>query len=186
MNKKYLSAALATLLICSIGLSSCIGSFRLTGSVMKWNNQVGSKFLNEIVFFAFWILPVYEVTALSDILVINAIEFWSGRSPILASEKTIDTGNDTYIIRADSRGYTIISQTTGQETRLDFIEETQTWALNLDGEMHPFLTFGDNGTVKVIAPAGDFRTLQLTEEDVMAYRADVMGVAPQAAIAYSL
>ena len=38
-----------------------------------------SKFVNELVFFAFWILPVYEVSGLADLLVLNSIEFWSGK-----------------------------------------------------------------------------------------------------------
>lgn len=74
MKKRYLSVSIISMLLCSVSLSSCIGSFRLTSSVMKWNNQAGSKFLNEVVFFAFWVLPVYEVTALADLLVLNSIE----------------------------------------------------------------------------------------------------------------
>ncbi|MDE7508793.1 MAG: DUF3332 domain-containing protein, partial [Muribaculaceae bacterium] len=75
MKKRYLTGAVAALLLCSVSLSSCIGSFRLTNSVLKWNNQVGSKFINEIVLFAFWVLPVYEVTSIADLLVLNSIEF---------------------------------------------------------------------------------------------------------------
>ncbi|MDE5925026.1 MAG: DUF3332 domain-containing protein, partial [Muribaculaceae bacterium] len=58
MKKRYLSVAVVAMVLSSMTLSSCIGSFRLTNSVLKWNNQVGSKFLNELVFFAFWVLPV--------------------------------------------------------------------------------------------------------------------------------
>ena len=82
MKKFYLTVGVVLALCASMGLSSCIGSFALTNKVISWNNQVGSKFVNELVFFAFWILPVYEVTALADVLIINSIEFWSGNNPL--------------------------------------------------------------------------------------------------------
>ena len=154
-------------------LSSCIGSFGLTSSVMKWNNQIGSKFLNELVFFAFWVLPVYEVTALADVLVINSIEFWSGRNPLTASEKVVDTDHGRYLIACDGKGYTVTHQPTGQSFRLDFIEQTQTWALNHDGQMLPIMTFLDDNTVKMIAPEGDMRVVRLSEQSVAEYKTDV-------------
>lgn len=51
--------------------------FSLTNKLLTWNRQVGSKFVNELVFFALWILPVYEVSGLADLLVLNSIEFWA-------------------------------------------------------------------------------------------------------------
>lgn len=175
MKKRYLSAAIVATLLCSMTMSSCIGSFRLTNSVLKWNNQVGSKFLNEVVFFAFWVLPVYEVTSLADLLVLNSIEFWSGRNPLEASTKIVTTGESSYLIACDGKGYTVTDRTTGQEFRMDFIEESQTWALNVDGELHPFLTFVDDSHVRAITPSGDFRTVELSDSGVMAYGTEIMG-----------
>lgn len=179
MKKRYLSVALVTAILGSMTLSSCIGSFRLTNSVLKWNNQVGSKFVNEVVFFAFWVLPVYEVTALADVLIINSIEFWSGRNPLTASVKTVQTADRSYLIACDGKGYTITDRTSGESYRLDFIEETQTWALNIDGELHPFLTFVDDTRVDVITPSGDMRRVELTEQGVMAYKADMIKFLPE-------
>ncbi|MDE6825218.1 MAG: DUF3332 domain-containing protein, partial [Paramuribaculum sp.] len=68
--------------------SSCIGTFSLTNNLLSWNRQIDNKFVNELVFFAFWILPVYEVSALADILVLNSIEFWSGNNPVTSSSRT--------------------------------------------------------------------------------------------------
>ena len=84
MKRKYLSVALILTVAASISLSSCIGSFQLTNKVLAWNQQVGDKFVNELVFFAFWILPVYEITGIADLLVINSIEFWSGKPALSA------------------------------------------------------------------------------------------------------
>lgn len=87
MKKKYLSIALVMALAGSMMFTSCIGSFSLTNKLMDWNKTIGSKFVNELVFVAFWIVPVYEVSALADILVINSIEFWSGSNPIAKGKK---------------------------------------------------------------------------------------------------
>lgn len=155
----------------SLVFSSCIGSFGLTHSVLKWNNQVGSKFLNELVFFAFWILPVYEVTALADVLVLNSIEFWSGRNPILASTQTIKTESGDYLIASDSKGYTITEINTGERTRLAFEADTRTWSyVSENGTRYPFLTFVDDDEIRMITPQGDFRAVDLSEQGVMAYQ----------------
>ncbi len=180
MKKRYLTPAIAVLLLCSVSLTSCIGSFRLTRSVLKWNNQVGSKFINEIVFFAFWVLPVYEVTALADILVLNSIEFWSGKNPLTASTKIVETQDATYLIACDGKGYTVTNRNTSESFRLDFIEETQTWALDLDGEQVPIFTFVDDNHVKAITPEGDYRTVELSESGVAAYRAEAVAINPDA------
>ena len=74
MKKNYLSVALVLTLAGSMMFTSCIGSFQLSNKVLAWNKQVGNKFVNELVFFAFWILPVYEITTISDLLVLNSIE----------------------------------------------------------------------------------------------------------------
>ena len=104
----------AALLALSLTATSCLGSFSLTKKVMAWNNQVGSKFVNELVFVAFWIVPVYEITELSDILVINSIEFWSGANPVTASTKQIVGSDGTkYLVIYDGKSYTIKSEADG-------------------------------------------------------------------------
>jgi len=82
MKKKFLTVAVAATLSLSLVSTSCIGSFSLTNKLLSWNQQVGNKFVNELVFFAFWVLPVYEISALADILVLNSIEFWSGSNMV--------------------------------------------------------------------------------------------------------
>ena len=71
MKKKSLTLLLATTVASSILFSSCIGSFGLTNKLLTWNRSIDSKFVNELVFIAFWIVPVYEISALADVLVIQ-------------------------------------------------------------------------------------------------------------------
>ena len=75
MNKGISRTCIVLAVVSSLTMSSCIGKFALTNKLLTWNRTIGNKFVNELVFFAFWILPVYEVSALADILVINSIEF---------------------------------------------------------------------------------------------------------------
>lgn len=150
-------------------LQSCIGSFALTNKVINWNNQVGSKFINELVFFAFWIIPVYEVTSLADLIVLNSIEFWSGNNPVEAYTKTVDTEQGTYYIACDQSGYNI-TLPDGNIIHLKFEEETSTWsAVTAEGDIYPFMTMIDSQHVKMITPNGEFESFELSQDGLQAY-----------------
>lgn len=144
-------------------MTGCIGNFELTNSVLAWNKKIGPKFLNEVVFVAFWILPVYEVTGIADLLILNSIEFWSGKNPVTASVKAVDTDHGRYLIACDGKGYTVTHQPSGQSTRLEFIEESATWAVEKDGVLMPFMSYVDDTHIKAIMPDGDTRTIDLSD-----------------------
>lgn len=173
MKKKYLSVALVLALAGSLLTTSCIGSFSLTNKLLSWNKTVGSKFVNEVVFFAFWIVPVYEVAALADILVLNSIEFWSGNNPLAQGTKVIEGQDGRYLVECDGKGYTIKSENDGSVVRLDFNQEEQTWSATANGETHNILTFVDDTHVKVPSVNGGYEVVELTQEGVWAYQGKV-------------
>ena len=180
MRKIKISVAALLLAGVSMTFSSCVGSFSLTNKVLSWNRQVGTKFVNELVFFAFWILPVYEVTGVADLLVINSIEFWSGTNPMTASTKAVDTDHGRYLIDCDGKGYTVTYAVTGEKMRLEFIEGSQSWAFeNGEGELIPFMTFIDDSHVKMVKPDGDYTVVELSQQGVMAYTSE-LGLTPMA------
>ena len=109
MKKNVLTVALICTICGALTLPSCIGSFTLTNKLLSWNQQIGNKFVNELVFFAFWILPVYEVSGLADIIVLNSIEFWSGSNPVAKGTKVINGNDGKYLVKCDGKGYTIKS-----------------------------------------------------------------------------
>lgn len=159
MKKTKLTLAIAITLACSMTFSSCIGSFALTNKVLSWNKQIGSKFVNELVFVAFWILPVYEISAIADVLVINTIEFWSGSNPVSAnSTKVVDGKDARYLVQQDSKGYTIKNLNDNTEVRFAFDATDNSWSVEANGESHKFMTFVDDSHVKMITPTGDFQT----------------------------
>ncbi|MBD5355482.1 MAG: DUF3332 domain-containing protein [Bacteroides sp.] len=175
MKKNTLTVAAIISIAAMLPMQSCIGNFNLTRKVLAWNNQVGNKFVNEIVFFAFWILPVYEVTSVADLLVLNSIEFWSGNNPLQASTKTVDTEQGRYYIACDDKGYTITAPN-GDVVRLDFETDSNTWeVITEEGEAYPFMTIIDDNHVKMIDKDGMMRMVELSEQGVMAYSSVVSG-----------
>ncbi len=119
MKKKYLSVAVILTVAASLVSTSCIGSFSLTNKLLSWNQTVGNKFVNELVFFAFWILPVYEVSGLADLLVLNSIEFWSGENPVAKGKKVIEGNDGRYLVECDGKGYTITAMNDNTSVRLE-------------------------------------------------------------------
>ena len=169
MRKYYLSLVVVLCLGASLTLQSCLGSFALTNKVLNWNRQVGDKFVNELVFVAFWILPVYELTGLADLLVINSIEFWSGENPVVAETKIIDAKDAKYKVESDATGYTVTNLTDKSQFRFNFDASDRSWSIEKDGQEQKFMTFVDDKHVKMITPEGDFRTVELSQQGVYAY-----------------
>lgn len=171
MRRKYFTVGVVLLLCGSFMSTSCIGSFSLTNKLLSWNRQVGNKFVNELVFFAFWILPVYEVSALADVLVLNSIEFWSGSNPVAQGKKVIE-GEDggRYLVECDGKGYTITSESDGSVVRLDFDVDEQTWSVEADGRSYTLMTFIDDTHVQLPAPDGTTTIVELSQPGLMAYK----------------
>ena len=175
MKKKYLSVAVAMVLCCSMVATSCIGSFALTNKLLSWNRQVGNKFVNELVFFAFWILPVYEVSALADVLVLNSIEFWSGSNPVAQGRSVIDGKDGRYLVDCDGKGYTITSENDGSVVRLDFDEADQAWSVTADGNTYELMTFVDDTHVSLPTADGSRMVVEMSQDGVWAYQQAVSG-----------
>ena len=170
MKKKSLTLAIAVILTASVSFQSCIGSFSLTNKVLTWNRQVSNKFVNELVFFAFWILPVYEVTAAADLLVINSIEFWSGNKPLEAHNQIIDSEHGRYLIAVDDNGYTVTSPF-GDISRFDFNPSSRTWSFSInESEKTEFLKFKNDNHVEVLGPRGDFIDVEISEQGINQYK----------------
>ena len=102
----------AVVLSGSLLFSSCGGSFGLFNRLSSWNQSVGNKFVNELVFLAFNIVPVYGVAYLADALVINSIEFWSGSNPManVGDVKKVKGENGNYMVKTLENGYSITKE----------------------------------------------------------------------------
>ena len=172
MRKKHLVVATVIALSASMMMQSCIGSFALFNKVKNWNEHVGDKFVNEIVFVAMWILPVYELCFTADLLVLNSIEFWSGENPALAQAETkvIDGKDAQYLVARNETGYTITNMTTKQVTRFNFDAKDNSWSLENNGQEMKLFTFVDANHVDVLTRDGSYTRVELSQAGVLAYQ----------------
>lgn len=172
MKRKSFTLVLATALCSSILFSSCIGSFKLTNKLLSWNHTVGSKFVNELVFIAFWVLPVYEISALADVLVINSIEFWTGDNPVAdaGTVKTVDTENGVYTVETKADGYHIEKEGETNAIDLVFNSVDKSWNVEANGQQTKLFKFTDNEEVVMYLPDGKEMNVPLNEAGVLAFR----------------
>ncbi len=144
MKKSVKFAAL--LLSVSILMSSCIGSFSLTNKLKTWNEGVGDKFVNELLFVGMHIIPVYEITILADILVLNSIEFWTGSNALgsKAGETKIvkNVNGDDITVTAKEDGYNISN---GEfALNLIFDEVDNSWSVEYNNQINKLMTIDGN------------------------------------------
>lgn len=173
MKRKTILVLMVALLCSSVIFTSCIGSFRLSNKVLSWNQQVsGSKFVNEVVFFCFWVLPVYEITTIADVLVLNSIEFWSGSSPLaeVETEKSVHGEKGEYIVRYKRNGYRIVNRNTKTSVDLIYNKETKTWSAMSKNKPVEFMTFLDDNTVRVYLPGGKTMNVELSQSGVETFK----------------
>jgi hypothetical protein len=171
MRKKHLVVATVVALSASMMMQSCIGSFALFNKVKNWNDHVGDKFVNEIVFVAMWILPVYELCFTADLFILNSIEFWSGENPALTAETKVVDGKDAqYLVARNEAGYTITNMKTKQVTRFNFNAEDNSWSLENNGEEVKLFTYVDDTHVDVLTRDGSYTRVELSEPGVLAYQ----------------
>ncbi|MBX3330873.1 MAG: DUF3332 family protein [Nitrospira sp.] len=97
MNTMVRRLLTAVVLMCFITASTaCYGPFNLTKNVYHWNSnikgsgQINDKWMKEIVFFGMLIIPAYMFSALLDTFIFNSMHFWTGESPIKASDMSSD------------------------------------------------------------------------------------------------
>ena len=115
----------AMLLAATMMFSSCIGSFRLTNKVKAWNDKFGDKWANELLFVAMNIVPVYSCAMFVDAVVLNSIEFWTGKKASLKVQVVKNSQGQDVEVTAMENGYKFTSN--GESMNLVFNEEAQAW-----------------------------------------------------------
>ena len=151
----------------SIMFSSCIGSFQLTSKLKNFNDGIGSKWVNELVFVAFCIVPVYELSALADVLVLNSIEFWSGK-------KALADAGETKIIK-NSKGQDIEVKTLengyalndGTNTmNLVFDEKEQIWSAEYEDQVMNLIRLVDENNAQLFLKNGEVMDITLNADGI--------------------
>lgn len=152
--------------------SSCVGSFGLFNRISSWNQSVGNKFVNELVFLALNIVPVYGVAYLADALVINSIEFWSGTNPManVGDVKNVKGENGNYLVETLDNGYSITKE--GEEASMELIydKDANTWNVVANGESRELLKMNNDGTAQMYLPNGETMNVTLDAQGTLAAR----------------
>ena len=165
MKKTFKLTAL--LLSATIMFSSCIGSFQLTNKVFKINNNIGDKWVNELVFAACCILPVYEITLFVDAIVFNTIEFWSGKKMLAnTGEKKIvkNSQGKNVEITAMENGYNLTDGVSSMN--LVFDEETQVWSAEYNNQTTRLMKFVDENNAQLFLMNGEVMDVTLDAQGV--------------------
>lgn len=92
MKKNIIKLAVIASLTTGVAgsLSGCVGSNAITGYVMKFNlvavdNRYARGGLNMLL------APVYSLSVMSDLIVFNSLEFWTGKNPINGQPHIFDS-----------------------------------------------------------------------------------------------
>lgn len=93
--------AIVCLIVIGFVFTGCTGSFNLTKNIYKIHRSQ-EKWMDEAIFLAFVIVPVYGIGMLCDGLLFNTIEFWTGNNPINLS--MIDSTDKEIIMERTARG----------------------------------------------------------------------------------
>jgi hypothetical protein len=92
--KKQSRVGIALVLSLALSQSACMGSFVLLRTLYDFNSRLtDSKIINNIVFWALVILPVYSLATLGDACILNLIEFWTGKNLLASNVERLDDGS---------------------------------------------------------------------------------------------
>ena len=162
MKKTFKLTAL--LLVATIMFSSCIGSFRLTNKLKDWNEGVGSKWVNELVFLAMHIVPVYEVAIFVDAVVLNSVEFWTGKKASVKVQVVQNSQGQDVEITAMENGYSLSCG--DQSMNLLFDEETQVWSAEYNNQTTQLVRLVDADNAQLFLMNGDVMDITLDAQGV--------------------
>ncbi len=153
--KKYFKFS-ALLLSAAIVLSSCIGSFKLTNNIKDWNETVSTKWVNEVVFLALHVVPVYPIAMMVDGVVLNSMEFWTGENLVIekGEKKVVENSNgETVEITALENGYNITNGVTSMN--LVFDEAERVWSAEYDNQTTKLVKLVDDNNAQMYLAGGE-------------------------------
>ncbi|WP_067517215.1 DUF3332 family protein [Endozoicomonas ascidiicola] len=88
MIKNVIKAVSAVIIAAQ--LSGCMGSMGVSQKVTDLNLKLtDNKYGRAAIYVPAW-LVVYPIAGLSDVVIFNSIEFWSGENPITGKPAIID------------------------------------------------------------------------------------------------
>jgi hypothetical protein len=148
MNKNFLKIVSLVLIVLmvSVSMTGCYGKFQLTKKLYAWNGQVGDKFVNSIVMWILYFVPVYGIAGFLDVAVLNVIEFWTGTNPVALGPGD----SETQVVTLDGKNYEITATQNRFEIKDLSTESNNPVALVYDEELKAwFVESAENGRMKI-------------------------------------
>jgi len=155
MRKSTLLAATLAIGAAS-ALTACYGTFPLVRKAYAFNKSVSpNKFAQEGVFLVMNILPVYGIAAFADAVILNSIEFWTGKNPVASTHtETLDGVKAVSTVRPDGSLELTVTDATGkQATTLLTREADGISARSADGAFLGKVAEVSTGTVLITPKA---------------------------------
>lgn len=120
--------------------TGCFGRFALVRKVYEFNDDIagddlGGRFIKNLVYWVFNIIPVYGIAGFLDGIIFNLIEFWTGSNPLAMVEgqqeiQLVRKGNDLFKMTA-SKNTMHVKQlkgaNAGQEVTFVWQPNENTW-----------------------------------------------------------
>jgi hypothetical protein len=154
MRKVKLSFVAVSIAFSALLMNSCIGSFGLSTKVLNWNQSAtNQKWVNELIFLVFWVVPVYEISIFIDGVVLNTIEFWTGSSPVSQIDTNVKGVKGTYHVKSNANGYDVVLLETGEKAQFVYDNAAKTWSIAAANQTMPLVQFDEAGIAKAILDA---------------------------------
>ncbi|MDX9869602.1 MAG: DUF3332 domain-containing protein [Candidatus Cloacimonadales bacterium] len=147
---KKLVVVLLLISILSVTLSGCYGKFALTRKIYQINGSIsGDKFIQSIVMWVLFFVPVYQACGFLDYALLNVIEFWTGSNPLAMNETEqeikyyAEDGRNIKVVTTQNRYdiYDLDNET--NNVSFVFNTDNETWMLEKDGKLITIVD-GDN------------------------------------------
>jgi hypothetical protein len=137
---------LATLAL-ALSLTGCMGHNALTARALRWNlTTVENRWGREGLFFGMFVIPVYPIFKLIDLLLLNSIEFWSGTNPLNGRSPLVDVPKSelhklglnnielAQVERLDDRRANLyVRFTSGDRVTFDLLREGDAYTISWNG-----------------------------------------------------
>jgi hypothetical protein len=153
-------------------VQGCYGKFALTRKLYNWNGTLGDKWINTLGTWAMVIIPIYGLAGFADFVILNTIEFWTGKNPVTLK----DGEKDVKVVQYHGREFRI----TATPNRLDVVAldgktapaslvydpASRTWsAESATAKARLFEMVGTDGTIaNLIYPDGHKERVELAIE----------------------
>jgi hypothetical protein len=128
---------------------------------------IGNKFVNELVFVCMHIVPVYEISIMADVLVLNSIEIWTGNSALsknVGDSKIVKNSKGEDVkITVNENGYNLSNGETAMN--LIFDENDNSWSVEYNNQINKLMTI-DGNNAQLYMLNGEIMNVYLDEAGV--------------------